>query len=138
MRMLKFFLPLVILFSFAVSALEVTPVTFRTETGVNYKRQRTAFEHDHPSKTIVVYYTEYAELAGSGEVIGVKQKKRYKLTGSYYFELSLATSGETKIGDFLDTAIDARLGAYTGDVQAGIEAGRAAKDAEMIPLGYTP
>lgn len=116
-------------------ALEPAIITYKTNGDLSYKRVRTKFMHDQLRSFIVVHYHEYVE--DSGGIVVPKITRSYRLDGSYYFELSLASSGASTIADFLDTAIDARLNTPM-HVQDSIEAGRAAKDAVMAGFGYTP
>lgn len=111
-------------------------VDYKTVGDLTFKRQRVSFNHDEANRAIIVSYHQWVE-DGSSEVVVPAILRSYSFTGSYYYELSLASSGATPIGHYLGAAIDARL-ATPGEIQDAIEAGRAVKDAEMALLGYTP
>ena len=93
--------------SLSAMALEPVVIVYKTNGDLSYKRERTRFVHDQVRGFIVVHYSEYVD--DSEGTIVPRIVKSYRLDGSYYYELSLANSGAMTIGDFLDTAIDARL-----------------------------
>lgn len=109
-------------------------IDYKTVGDLTFKRQRVSFNHDEANRQIIVSYTQWVEDS-SGEVVVPSMLRSYKFDGSYYFELSLVSSGTTPIGDYLGAAVDARL-ATPGDIQDSIEAGRPTKDAEMALLGF--
>lgn len=126
------------LFSMVAFSAAPVPLTYNTDgNGLQYKRERFAFYHNEDDKVVVVHYREWVETS-NGTLIGEKKKLDYQLDGSYYYELTLASTGATTLDVFLSSLIDARLSNTTIHVQDAIEAGRSQKNADMIALGWTP